>query len=726
MRWNPFRKISAQILLTAVCMVFLRIALFDYQILTLEVPPNHDMFEGNAWFSTNMHALRESGDLAWWMPERNNGYAQYYQSFLSPAGPTPGYLPFVIWAGCMKTLNVFGIAVPEYLQFVLLTYVVMSFLMYCAFGYFAYELFRDIRVVCFASIVVALSSIGIWNSAFLNFQEMATLFFLLGSLMRLLRKPYARSYWVFALALVIQAAATNYWTLYNIPFYVIFLGAHAWAYRTRWRRLFVRTRSLWQDNKLAMTSAIAATALVILVWLGMLASIFIEQSNVHTRTFAAQGYDPSSMYKYPVRAFTLNFFLPTIPDHDAVHHGRYIGAELIPLLGLVPLLRWRRETRFLLLVAAGTFFLCWGPEWFAKIWMSLPVLRNIRHLFYMYTHYLQIIVVLLACSTFTLILRKPLAKTTRNWLFTIALTLAAASAAICWNRFWEGNRGLFLLPMVIVASTVAVGLILTKNRSWRSFGYATLMLMTIVDLGRYFHNCSVQDIKTSLHRWTNILTVPIPAEITQTLRRPWKTASGAQGFHADLFANQPMNHYMWPVNNYVQPTSVFEARKRSNSVQQFLFEGIPVQWIEGQRIPVADNLPLEEAVPANIVIFEDNTAIMGIVPERDPQTDWRHWNYNSFEFQVDTPRQGYLLLRQIYDPLWRFTIDGVTATSEPADQVLTALQIEPGKHLIRMEFWPVARRVYPFAIAALATYAIIFIIGAWKAGPLRIRSSADS
>src|SRR5262249_525412 len=56
-------------------LVALRLAWFDYPtFFRLRSIPNHDMSQGTSFSATNMHAMRQSGDLAWWNPTTRNGY----------------------------------------------------------------------------------------------------------------------------------------------------------------------------------------------------------------------------------------------------------------------------------------------------------------------------------------------------------------------------------------------------------------------------------------------------------------------------------------------------------------------------------------------------------------------------------------------------------------------------------------------------------------------------
>src|SRR5262249_7675871 len=152
-------------LLTALGLLATRLAVVDYRFLTLTTLPPHDMYQGAAFFATNLHALRLEGDLAWWNPTALFGYAQYYQSFLSPLAPTCGHVVFVLWAALIRALGGLGVALPEYPQYLVVTYVVLPLLAFVAFLWVCTLLFTSRAAALLAAIVYAFSGIGLWHSA---------------------------------------------------------------------------------------------------------------------------------------------------------------------------------------------------------------------------------------------------------------------------------------------------------------------------------------------------------------------------------------------------------------------------------------------------------------------------------------------------------------------------------------------------------------------------------
>src|SRR3954471_10820795 len=100
-----------------------------------------------------MHSLRLTGELAFWSPPTLNGYAQYYQAFLSPLAPTPHHVVFVLWAQAMRGLNAVGVVLPEYRQYLVVNYLVLPFLTFLAFSFFTAQLLRRRAAQLLVSVV---------------------------------------------------------------------------------------------------------------------------------------------------------------------------------------------------------------------------------------------------------------------------------------------------------------------------------------------------------------------------------------------------------------------------------------------------------------------------------------------------------------------------------------------------------------------------------------------
>src|SRR5581483_11882517 len=81
-RWIKESRVAFCSFLAA-AMVATRLVSFDFEeFFQLRSVPNHDMAAAIPFFSTTVHSVRLTGDIAWWNPVSygGHGYAQYYQS----------------------------------------------------------------------------------------------------------------------------------------------------------------------------------------------------------------------------------------------------------------------------------------------------------------------------------------------------------------------------------------------------------------------------------------------------------------------------------------------------------------------------------------------------------------------------------------------------------------------------------------------------------------------
>src|SRR2546421_6873845 len=114
----------------ATAMLATRLIAFDAEVIfELRYIPNHDMSGAIPFFTTNAHAVRTTGDIAWWNPVAysGHGYPQYYQSFLSPLAPTSGHIVMIVWMQAVRALSFIGLTMPEYMQYLVVTYGVLPF-----------------------------------------------------------------------------------------------------------------------------------------------------------------------------------------------------------------------------------------------------------------------------------------------------------------------------------------------------------------------------------------------------------------------------------------------------------------------------------------------------------------------------------------------------------------------------------------------------------------------
>lgn len=82
------------------------------------------------------------------------------------------------------------------------------------------------------------------------------------------------------------------------------------------------------------------------------------------------------------------------------------------------------------------------------------------------------------------------------------------------------------------------------------------------------------------------------------------------------------------------------------------------------------------------------------------------WSPNKQSWQVNSPSGGTFVLSQMYDPNWRATIDGASASVTPVDHVLTGVQVPSGTHKITLVYKP---KAFTFGLATSAVGLIIWL-----------------
>lgn len=747
-------------------MVALRLILFDNNFVSLALAPNHDMLNGLPLFSTSLHSMRLSGDIAWWYSPSLNGYAQYFLGFLVPVAPNYGSPVFIVWMQIARLLSGFDIVIPEYLQYMAVTYLVFPFLASLALGYMARQIFASRWTILFILIVYNLSGIGLWNGAWFYFQEAFSLFWLLGSFLTLCRKPSVGNGLWFTLAVVNQVASFNYWTLYNIPFILIFIGSYLVVY---WRRV------VWAVHRLQQTvismpriwqAALGSIVICILLWGSVVALVYVEQNSQYTRRDAS--IDHLLLFRPSLRAMTLDLFNPVLDDvinfydklsQNNIHVATYIGIFLLPLLSLLTSTHNTRRTRWIMACIVGVLLFCLAPILLVRLIERLPVLLGIVHLFRFYPQYLQLMLLFGAAVMLDWLITQPLSgrfitriKQTIKAIGALSLILIVTFGAVLWSSWTSPSiePEVFNYVMAVVVrlffASAALGVVFISKmppRHWLGFCFG---LMALIDLSGYYQYASQQDqVFTRLYRdisqdnWT---TVQQPF-----LRRPVQDPDLTKGFKQQDMHYYPALLEFWPDNHFsfhrqfirlaryfgdcelgatewcILPfyTRFYENRIDNPSspfplVGQ-LFADAPLDfYTEDQTVVDEDITLLDEA-------FKNHQPLLMLQAPLTPvpaaskvagtfSYQMQNWHYNGATFEVTAPASGYLLIRQIYDPAWKVTIDGNPVSVVPANAVNMAISIASGPHTIRLEFSPLSRQVYWVAVT-LTELMIVVLLGLW-------------
>jgi hypothetical protein len=584
----------------AFLMVVLRLVCFDFDsFFRTEYVPNHDMYQGASLFATSMHSIRLSGELAWWNPLSNNGYAQYYQSFFSPLAPTPHHIVFIVWAQLIRVLSLLGIVVPEYLQYLFVNYLILPFLTFLAFSVFATLIFRSRTAVFLVLTVYTFSGIGLWNSAWFYFQESFSLFFLLAAAIGVLKKPNVARFILLLAAYLVQATSFNYWTMYNSWFIIILLGSYCITHPNQLRRLGVRIMEAIKQHTAGVTIAATLFVLVVGLWFVIIGSIVVEQSGNYMRVGADVGTGGtfSLLEAYgrvqKLRTFTIELFNPNIqralqsyPIIVPVHNARYIGAFLLPLLALLPLYQWHRRERWLLISAIGVLAVCFAPPFLLSAWQKTPFMDRIRHFFYFYTHFWQLMLVLLAGASMDRLIRQNYsAVVKRRFLIIISglitlMVLMLLGLGSLSHRFPAGDENLeanlhFAIVTLITSITVFQMLLFPTAKNKRLF-VSIFLVIAVVDMTRYFWNVSIVDRQFTDTRWG--APGPLPLNIQAALQRPWSAPDTSQGFKGGLFDNMPVRNLFWPDNIWMGHRYFSQLKATPDIFEQNELEGPPLSF----------------------------------------------------------------------------------------------------------------------------------------------------
>jgi hypothetical protein len=748
-RFALFLKSDAAfaVVLSAV-LVGLRVLLFDFHFVKAHMVPNHDMSQAASFFATNMHSIRLCGELAWWNPATANGYAQYFQSFLSPLAPTPNHIVFILWAEAIKLLSLVHVSISEYSQYIAFTYILMPFLTFVAGTLFFKQIYENRSVITILMLAYAFSSIGIWNSAWFYFQESFTLFAVLGTAIAFLKKPTQSRMWLFLAAALMQVCSANYWTVHNSWLYLIGAASYTIAFPNQVRRAFVRIRQFANLDRRKTVAVVGMLALTAALWVACLGSIFVEQSKRYVRPTIATG---TEQYKtqavlsrvHELRRSTVEFFNPNLDRalkfyqyESEVHNARYVGLVFLPFLFLLPFYAWRRKERFIAGLGFGTLLVCLGYPLIAMLWTITPMLSRDQHLFYFYTQYLQIAVIMGAAAALEVVLQKRGNSLTNRRLTTAMLGVVALSFVgfaafnLSSGQFAAKDMnletGLYVLTIVLVVSGFAAQHLLSGKEASKRMLTLALLTVALLDLTTYFAHVSEKDAAFSHHyllakRYRTQVHEPAyaavritPTEPRETAReisqhrgvinKPWASPDLTLGFSGGLFKNMPVFTDFWPVDRFLEPTAVVELKRAPLPVQENEYKSPPIQLATAfdpryNELPnnntkfVNDDPKLDEMPEAGV----ERHDVVGLVNDKFVSNftyTFKNWGYNDFQINLDAPQAGTLVIHQLPDPLWKMKIDGQPVKFTASRLVDMTTSLPQGKHELTMDYDPIARKLY--------------------------------
>jgi hypothetical protein len=597
-------------LAAAFLMVILRLISFDYRFFfNTQSVPNHDMYQGAAFFVTSVHSMRLNGDIVWWNPISDNGYAQYYQSFFSPLAPTSHHIVFIIWAQIIRLFSFLNIGIPEYFQYLIINYIIFPFLTFLCLASFSTLIFGSRAITFLVLIVYTFSGIGLWNSAWFYFQESSSLFLLLATAIGMLKRPSLRRLALFLIAVLIQMTSLNYWTIYNSWFIAIVLGTYCWTHPIQFRRLCFRVANVVRQHKVQATLLAVMFVLVAGIWLVIISSIIVEQSANYIRSAGSFSVTDAYNRVLEIRKFTTELFNPDIYKalqfyqlENEMHNARYIGVFLLPFLALIPFYQWRRRERFLIISAVGVLSICLAPPILLALWEYVPFMDKIRHFFYFYTQYWQLMVVLLASTSMNNLIQQTYNETIRKRFIVVISGLITIESTclllygIFSHQFPANDQvlqsNLYSALMMIIICVFILQMLAFPTSQHRHLFTMLILIFAVVDLTRYFWDVSLIDKNFTDHRWG--IHPPLPASIQAALSHPWPKPDTNQGFNAGLFGDMPIANNFWPKNGYMYHQFMVDLGVAPDIFQKRELDGKPFDFYTSTR--VLSNIDRIEAV----------------------------------------------------------------------------------------------------------------------------------
>ena len=408
-----------------------------------------------------------------------------------------------------------------------------------------------------------------------------------------------------------------------------------------------------------------------------------------------------------------------------MHNARYIGIVFLPLLACLPFVRWGRRERWLAASAAGVLCVCFAPPFLLSAWEVVPGMNRIIHLFYMYSHLWQVIVILLAGASFDRILSGPLADVKRRVTIVAASIMGIAALGMFWfgmqsDQYHTGSSAMEGASRAGLLMLVFGGLlwkVITGRAEHRATFAAIMVFVAFADLSRYYFEVNRAD-----HQFTRLMRqyipYPLPADCQSKLKKVWKKGDRNAGFEGELSPMFPMETELWPHNLFLLPHPIAVARKvHEESLRPW--EARPSVRFFAEKAPSDAPSHFRTTLNVNDGATPDLAAC-----DEGFECRFTRWRYSDFNFEVEVPSEGWLRLYSLHDPLWDVRVDGKRVQVHQANNVCSAIQISPGTHQVEMTYRPLARKLYGPACTLLVFNLLMQGFIAWRFRHVRRKEPA--
>lgn len=446
----------------------------------------------------------------------------------------------------------------------------------------------------------------------------------------------------------------------------------------------------------------------------MIGSMILEQSSSYIRSRLGEqgGFSIKNAYlRTTAISFSTQMFNPSDRFNNGynAHFTRYIGTILLPFLCLIPLYRWGRREKWLMTVLITVWLICLAPPFLLSLWKILPFMDRVIHFFYFYTHFGQIMLVLVAGLAMEKLFYERLNSTTKLRFTVVAYCIATIGAILFFsNAFPHINPRinariavLLLLTGILFLQALLFGTLRNRKRF-----VSLLIIVSLADTTHYFFETSLLEQKFTENRGWLSATVPLSLEVQSKLRDPWAFSEPLKDFDVNLFEKMPVSNDFWTRNGYVNHRWL---QAREQQTQDFLSNEVYGRGLEfykpSQVVVQSPQTGDLKALPSypHVLLLQSRRArkLLEDFQSLDQENSanqfdyvWHDWKYNTFSFTVNSSQNGWLFIRQLYDPLWKFTVDGKSTQVVRANLFGMAFPIPKGQHEIRMDYRPFARSLY--------------------------------
>ena len=177
-------------------------------------------------------------------------------------------------------------------------------------------------------------------------------------------------------------------------------------------------------------------------------------------------------------------------------------------------------------------------------------------------------------------------------------------------------------------------------------------------------------------------------------RGGWPTAARIARWHMALFDCEPRAARVFVTTRAV-------AGQDPAGQRDALFDpSLPDEAVRLEVVPPVSGRPGPPEPPGAAIAFDGSNAV---------------------RLEATLDREGYVVLRDSFDPGWRADVDGSPGTIARADGLYRAVRLPPGRHVIRFEYRP---RTAAAGLIASGSAALVLLIVVFAAGGRR-RDTAE-